>query len=453
MSLCSRAFMITWVMVMTGCMAEATTTISAEMPEEIKASATNPVPSLPPVIPTGTPEWNQHGESVNPSITPDGRYVVFASNTDGLTEKQLAQCEGSNGMIVNCTGIFLYDQKTRILEMVSLSSDGQPANGSSTQPVISADGRWIVFQSQATNLDGNPAGGHWGLFVHDRLTGLNQMINSLGGTYPTISADGRFVAYYVSRQVGWDILLYDQQTHQTQIVSKPVEDEDDSRFSVLPRLSPDGRWLAFWSWSGMLTQDDDPSCSRDCGDVFLYNLASSQLERIEVGEDMGEGMTFYPLSFSEDGRWLAFRDLIVDTRTGQAAPLCPHAGSCLGGILSGDGQWVAYAKGADVFIQNRQSGEQKLASVDGLGTPGNGEVVYCIGAGLWCATFPEFDLSHDARWVVFSTTASNLADHIGDVRDHQMCSNQDIPLHNCRDIYLHDFESGITTWVSRPYAN
>jgi hypothetical protein len=114
---------------------------------------------------------------------------------------------------------------------------------------------------------------------------------------------------------------------------------------------------------------------------------------------------------------------------------------------------VAYAEGADVFIQNRQSGEQKLASVDGLGTPGDGDVVYCIGAGPWCATFPEFDLSHDARWVVFSTTASNLADHIGDVRDHQMCSNQDIPLHNCRDIYLHDFESGITTWLSRPYAN
>ncbi len=98
--------------------------------------------------------------SSSPSITPDGRFVVFASEASNLTP------DDTNDM----TGVFLYDRQSGNLQLISKTSTGKPLNGHSFSPSISADGRWVVFASMATNLQPD-RNGLTDLFLLDRQTG------------------------------------------------------------------------------------------------------------------------------------------------------------------------------------------------------------------------------------------------------------------------------------------
>jgi Tol biopolymer transport system component len=338
------------------------------------------------------------------------------------------------------------------MELVSKSSAGEPANGDCWSVDVSADGRWVVFASDATNLT---AGGAGGIFIHDRQAEITERIGS--GNRPVISADGHFIVFDAFVDNYWEVFLYDQQTHRTEQVSRPLDHGATDGDSVMAQISADGRWVAFWSWASNLVSGDDGVCDNtghnaSCGDVFLYNREGGQLQRVPVSEGYGEGMVFYHLSLSGDGRWLTFKDSIYDRLTGQVTPLCAGDLGCFegdpspGGVLSDDGQWVAFAVGADVFVQNRFEEEPELVSIASDGTPGNGRIVNRTDcAGDMCSILPTFDISADGRWIVFNSSASNLVPG-----DTQQCSAPDIPSHNCYDIFVRDRETGITEWVSKP---
>ena len=97
----------------------------------------------------------------------------------------------------NCSDIFVHDRLTGVTERVSVASDGTEGNGDSDRPSVSGDGRFVAFGSDASNL--GP-----GIVVHDRLTGVTERVsvasdgtqaNELIGGAPVLSADGRFVAF------------------------------------------------------------------------------------------------------------------------------------------------------------------------------------------------------------------------------------------------------------------
>jgi Tol biopolymer transport system component len=133
-----------------------------------------------------------------PSISADGRYVAFASEATNLVD----------GDTNNAPDAFVHDRETGETTRVSVSSDGSQANarsswGYASSLDLSGDGRYVVFQSDATNFVPDEFRGRADLYLHDRATGETRLIavSSTGeaanysGDYPVISQDGHFVAF------------------------------------------------------------------------------------------------------------------------------------------------------------------------------------------------------------------------------------------------------------------
>lgn len=134
-----------------------------------------------------------NGASYDPRISPDGRYVVFASEANNLISGD------TNGV----ADIFVYDTQTGTTTCVSVSSEGGEANGSSDYPDISTGGRYIVFQSDATNLVHNDTNSRRDIFMHDMTTGMTTRVSmGTGGiegggtsTGGSVSSNGTYVAF------------------------------------------------------------------------------------------------------------------------------------------------------------------------------------------------------------------------------------------------------------------
>ena len=159
---------------------------------------------------------------------------------------------------------------------VSVSSAGGQANSDSNRPGISADGLYIVFESDATDLVPNDTNGVTDIFVHDRLTSQTRRVSVAsdgtqavgGGSYnPCISGDGRFAAFSsdATNLVGddanskRDIFVYDLQTGQVQLVSVSHTEEQGNGNSDYPSLDYDGSWIAYASAANNLVADDGDS--------------------------------------------------------------------------------------------------------------------------------------------------------------------------------------------------
>lgn len=131
------------------------------------------------------------------AISVNGRYVIFVSEADNLVEAD-TNC---------CADVFVRDLELGTTRLVSISTNGQSANGVSDAPGISADGRWIVFESEASDLVADDAGGEGNIFLFDQESGnvtrLDQPSSdpivaqqpSGRSSRPQISADGSTVLF------------------------------------------------------------------------------------------------------------------------------------------------------------------------------------------------------------------------------------------------------------------
>jgi Tol biopolymer transport system component len=164
---------------------------------------------------------------------------------------------------------------------VSTIGDGTSAGGDS--PSLSADGRWVAFQSAANNLVAGDTDGVTDIFVYDRQTDAtgrvslaSNGIQSDAGSYsPSLSADGRWVAFeseasnLVANDTNKvrDIFVYDRQTGATERVSLASNGIQSNGESNSPRISANGRWVAFVSWANNLVTAD----TNDWSDIFVYD--------------------------------------------------------------------------------------------------------------------------------------------------------------------------------------
>ena len=149
----------------------------------------NEITSLVSVSTAGT-QTNDY--SINPTINSDGRYVAFQSAAWNLVPND------NN----NSTDIFIHDTATSTTSRVSVNSAGEEANSDSEFPTISSDGRYVAFYSYATNLVPDDNNNSKDVFVHDTVTGTTSRasLSTTGeeikeGEYPSISPDGRYVAF------------------------------------------------------------------------------------------------------------------------------------------------------------------------------------------------------------------------------------------------------------------
>ncbi len=372
------------------------------------------------------------GENHHSSISPDGRYVAFAS-------------EGTSLVGPEEPGVFVHDRQTGTSELVSVDSSGNPADGGccgSLYPSISADGRFVAFWSWATNLVPNDSNGKGDIFVHDRRTGTTERVsvggsgNQANGTSydPSISADGRFVAFgahgtnLVANDTNreGDIFVRDRQTSTTERVSVNSSGNQANGTSAAPSISSDGRFVAFHSRANNLVAND----TNDRQDIFVHDRQSGITRRVSVGSS-GNQANFRSIlpSISADGRFVAFNspasNLVAndtngswdvfarDRQTGTTERVSVDnsgnqaTGNSFHASINPDGGYVAFwssasnlvandtNRSADVFVRDRQRETTQRVSVDSSGNQANSYSV-------------DPSISSDGGFVAFSSNASNL---------------------------------------------
>jgi Tol biopolymer transport system component len=245
--------------------------------------------------------------SGNPAVSESGRFVAFESAAALVSED-------TNGVV----DIYVRDVLLRTTTLVSIGSAGL-GNGPSMFPSISADGRFIAFASDATNLVPGDMNATRDVFVHDLVTRSTIQVsvdsNGIEGNAhsggASISADGNLVAFRssASNLVAGDgngvddVFVRDIAAGTTTRVSRGVNGAEVNGHSQSPSLSPEGRFVAFYSLADNVVVGDTNGAT----DVFVYDRANDQTVRVSVGPNEVEGNNSSALpSISSDGRSVAF---------------------------------------------------------------------------------------------------------------------------------------------------
>jgi Tol biopolymer transport system component len=272
-----------------------------------------------------------HGGSLYPAISADGRFVAFYSCADNLViSDTLDHCD-----------IFVRDRDTDDDDVfdepgevstvrVSVASGGTEADSDSDSPSISADGRFVAFESYATNLVAGDTNGLFDVFLPDRDTDGDGVFDepgqvstvrisvASGGTEgngnswgAAISADGRYVAFeseadnLVASDTNeyQDIFLRDWQYGVTTRISVSSSGTEGDGHSEAPSISFNGQYVAFVSWA----YDLDPVCNYAARHVFVRDWRTGETSCVSLASDgtQGEGDSWNP-SISADGRFVAF---------------------------------------------------------------------------------------------------------------------------------------------------
>lgn len=255
-----------------------------------------------------------NANSFTPSISANGRFVAFASEATGLV----------TGDHNRAGDVFVHDRATGMISPVSVASDGKPGNGNSFSPAISADGRFVAFASEATNLVRGDTNGAIDVFVRDREVSRTTRASiasdgtQAGGDVftPSISADGRFVAFASGAgnlvpgdaNRASDVFVHDRQKRRTILASTSGDRPPSDRGSFAPALSADGLRVAFTT-DGALVSDD----TNNTEDIFVYDLSTRAVARVSLASDGTEGnRPSTGPSISPDGRVVAFESLATN---------------------------------------------------------------------------------------------------------------------------------------------
>jgi Tol biopolymer transport system component len=193
-----------------------------------------------------------NGDSHRPSISADGRYVAFTSGASNLVRRDTNRT----------ADVFIHNLDTGRTRRVSVGLNGKQANGGSGHPSISADGRKVAFESGASNLVRRDLGS---IYVRNLELGQTRRVDvgwngaavNGGGSAPSISADGRSVAFTSGasnlirgdRNGYLDVFVRDLSAGEMQLISLGVDGVPQSRSSFQPSISADGRYVAFTSFA------------------------------------------------------------------------------------------------------------------------------------------------------------------------------------------------------------
>jgi Tol biopolymer transport system component len=203
------------------------------------------------------------GSSEGDSISEDGRFVAFASTAGNLISPPDTN---------KVWDVFVRDRTTGSVVRASVSCLGAEGDGHSSAPSMSADGNAIAFESEATNLVPGDTNHCADVFVRDVVAGMTTRVSvGISGaqangasTHPSISADGRFVAFLSAASnlvsgdtnAAPDIFVYDRQSGSTSRVNLGNLGAQSDKAATWAALSRDGRYIAFPSGSGQLVSGD-----------------------------------------------------------------------------------------------------------------------------------------------------------------------------------------------------
>jgi len=340
------------------------------------------------------------------ALSKDGRFIAFRSAATNLVSSDTN----------NTWDVFLHDQQTGQTTRVSVDSNGNQANGGSFRPALSENGSVVAFDSLASNLVMGDTNNTNDVFVHEAgqttlvSVGLGGAAGNSASSYPSISANGGLVAFYSAAtnlvngdtNNADDIFVRDWKMGQTTRVSVGSGGAAGNGHSYDPSISPNGRYVAFYSVATNLVSGDTNTCGSftapgSCADVFVRDLVMKQTTRVSVGSGGAQANGgSYIASISEDGDFVAFESGATN-------------------LVSDDTNNVG-----DIFVHDRQTGRTERISVDSRGNQGN-SVSY------------DPSISADGRFVAFYSLASNLVDD---------------DTNNTNDVFVHDRKTGQTERIS-----
>lgn len=338
-----------------------------------------------------------------PGLSADGGLVAFDSLASSLVP------DDTNGV----SDVFVNDLLRHKTTRISVDSSGAQGNNASYGPVMSADGRYVAFESRATNLVPGDTNGTADIFVYERDTGTVSRASMGPGSSeadgaswrPSISADGRFIAFcsaasnIVANDTNGapDAFRVDRQACERVRVSANSDGHQSSGGCSRTAMSLDGRFVAFQSGATDLVDGD----SNHQADVFRHDLETGETVLVSVNSDGGQAngdSGSHGIGISEDGRLVAFDS--------DATNLVPDDNN----------------NASDVFVRDVDGGRTERVSVGSDETEGTG------GSGLG-----GLALATSGRYIAFESRAPNLVQ--GDAND-------------ASDIFLHDRESGRTAIVT-----
>jgi len=345
---------------------------------------------------------DQHAE-----VSADGRYVVFESAAADLVPND------ANG----ATDVFRKDLWTGTILRISVDSFGVEGNGNSTWPRISTNGRYVVFESAATNLDTVTAdtNSRTDIFLHDTQTGATTRVSIDGTTqgnnnsnWASVSSDGNSVAFVsgASNLIGTsdtngqsDVFVKDISTGTiTRVSTQDATNAQSDAASARPRISADGHYVVFASNATNLLQGVTTTGVRE---IYVKDRQTNATTRVTKGFSGPDpnGWSFQP-NISADGRYVVF-----------------YSGA--GNLVAGDTN-----SRNDVFLSDTVTGTVTLVSTDSSGALANNNSAV---AGV----------SDDGRYVTFDSFASNLV--ANDTNGQE-------------DVFVKDTWSGVTVRVSTDYT-
>ena len=319
-------------------------------------------------------EAQANEDSTEPVISSNGRYIVFTSDATNLVA----------GDLNDTTDVFVRDRSLGTTKLVSVRSNESQGNAGSQHAAISGNGRFVVFDSSASNLVAGDGNSQIDIFVRDLQLGTTRLVSvrtngnqGNGASYdPSISGKGRFVAFTSesSNLVGSDtngkrdVFLRDLQrgtTTRVSVRSSGAQGNEDSQDTV---ISADGSSIVFLSRATNLVSSDTNAAT----DVFVRDRTHGTTRRLSLssGEVEANGENDFP-TISANGRFVAFQSVATN-------------------LVAGDGNLIS-----DVFVRDRDLGTTRRVSVSTAGAEGdNGSY--------------DPSISANGRYVVFSSDAANL---------------------------------------------
>jgi Tol biopolymer transport system component len=344
------------------------------------------------------------GGSTDPVITPDGRYIAFTSTAEDLVE-------GDTNGLADVFVRDLFEQSTERISVGSVRSIIAPGSlAGSSGARLSADGRWVVFSSTATNLVPGVTNLHGEVYLRDRLQGTMICPSDMAFVQWTFPEGARLL----------------------------------QRRAFHPSMSEDGRYLVFVAELMLSAPFGIPQS------LWRFEIASGQPTLITTNLTFSEFVEPMMYTISPNGRWVAFvtesqtnsnNITLWDGAMGDTVLATPAIDGSTGanGIcgrpeLSADGRFLVFTSIADnlvtntlthdfnVFVRDLEKGQTALITADATGT------------GLGGADLVYPTISHDGKWVVFDSFQS------GFVPDDKNFAS---------DIFMHERETGAIDLVSR----
>ena len=371
----------------------------------------------------------------------------------------------------------------RDFELLSINAlDTASGNGASLNPVVSSNGQYVAFVSDAANLVASDNNGERDVFWRDRVSGTTRLVSrtatgasgNADSDAPAISADGRYVAFHsrasnlvaTDKNADYDVFVWDAQDNSVTLVSRTSTGGSGAGASFSPRLSANGRVVSFASTAADLVPNDTNSTA----DAFArdLDLGVTYIASRNTNGFSGNGASGVPV-LSANGTHVAFlsragdlvtndfngfNDIFVHNLQTRVTTLVSVnvAGTDSGNRLSSDpaisadGRYVAFASQAtnlvilsdtnnfpDVFVRDMQAlsglGQTKLVSVNGSGTASGGNTG---NPSILPASFTPF-LSADGTKVLFVSLAQDLVANDSNGK---------------QDVFLRDHINNTTTLIS-----